>query len=199
MAASYTFAANQEVVMVPILSLWAPILLSAVLVFLASAVMHMLLPWHRGDYKKLPNEDAVLDAIRKAGVTRGDYSFPRPASMKDMNSPEMQERYKRGPVGMMTLGPTGPPAMSKSLFQWFIYCIVVCIVVAYVAGLVLPAGAEYRIIFRLTSTVAFAGFVLGGWQDPIWRFGSVGTTIRNSIDGLIYALLAAGVFGWLWP
>ena len=139
--------------MVPILSLWAPILLSAVLAFLASAVLHMLLPWHRGDYKKLPNEDAVLDAMRKAGVSPGDYSFPRAASMKDMQTPEMQERYKRGPVGMMTVGPTGPPAMGRALVQWFIYCIVVCIVAAYVTGLVLPAGAEYRAVFRITSTI----------------------------------------------
>jgi len=185
--------------MVPILSLWAPILLSAVLVFIASAILHMVLPFHKGDYKKLPNEDAVLDAMRKAAISPGDYAFPRPASMKDMQTPEMQERYKRGPVGIMSVARTGPPAMGKALLQWFVYCIVVAIVAGYVAGLVLPAGAEYRVVFRITSTVAFAGFVLAGWQSPIWKSSSVGTEIRNSIDGLIYALLAGGVFGGLWP
>lgn len=185
--------------MVPILSLWAPILLSAAIVFVASAIIHMLLPFHRGDYKKLPNEDAVLDAMRKAGVTPGDYAFPRPASMKDMKAPEMQERYKRGPVGIMNVARTGLPPMGRSLVQWFLYCVVVSLVAAYVAGLVLPAGTEYRVVFRITSTVAFAGFVLAGWQSPIWKRSSVGTELRNSIDGLIYALLAGGVFGAFWP
>jgi hypothetical protein len=185
--------------MVSIVSLWAPILLSAAIVFIASAVLHMVLPFHRGDYKKLPNEDAVLEAMRQAGVSRGDYAFPFPASMKDRQSPEMLERYKRGPVGSMHVARTGPPAMGKALVQWFVYCIVVSVVAAYVAGLVLPAGTEYRVVFRITSTVAFAGFVLAGWQNPIWKSSSVGTELRNSIDGLIYALLAGGVFGAFWP
>jgi len=33
--------------MVPLTSLWAPILLSAVIVFVASSIMHMVLPFHR--------------------------------------------------------------------------------------------------------------------------------------------------------
>ena len=64
--------------MIPLTALWMPIALSAVLVFLASAVLHMMLPIHRKDYKKLPSEDKIRDAIREANVPPGNYMYPRP-------------------------------------------------------------------------------------------------------------------------
>jgi len=54
-----------------LLDLWLSISAAAVLVFVASSVMHMLLPIHRNDYGQLPGEDQVLDAMRSAGVGRG--------------------------------------------------------------------------------------------------------------------------------
>ena len=63
--------------MVPITALWLPILLSAVIVFIVSALIHMALPIHKSDYRKLPDEERVLDALRSAGVTPGRrYHFP---------------------------------------------------------------------------------------------------------------------------
>ena len=47
--------------MVPIMSLWIPILLSAVFVFVASAILHMVLPVHKTDWKKVEREDDLLD------------------------------------------------------------------------------------------------------------------------------------------
>src|SRR6266851_8791731 len=43
--------------MVSLSALWLPIVLSAVIVFVASSIMYMLLPYHRSDYRKLPEED----------------------------------------------------------------------------------------------------------------------------------------------
>ena len=57
--------------MIPLTALWLPILVSAVVVFFASAIMHMVLAYHKSDYRKLPAEDRVTDAMRGAGVTRG--------------------------------------------------------------------------------------------------------------------------------
>ena len=91
--------------MVPITALWLPILLSAVIVFVASSIIHMVLPIHKSDYRKLPEEDRVLDAIRAAGVTPGRiYHFPY-TTHKEMKSPEAVERFKRGPVGLLTVIP----------------------------------------------------------------------------------------------
>jgi len=185
--------------MVSLASLWLPILLSAVIVFVASSIVHMVLPWHRKDVMKLPHEEEVVAALLKAGVGRGEYSFPCPESMAAMRSPAMIEKFKRGPVGSMILRASGPPALGKSLVQWFLYCVAVGILAAYVGGITLAPGTEYRPVFRVVSTVAFLGYAAALWQGPIWKGSPWGTTLRHTIDGLLYGLLTGGTFGWLWP
>jgi len=126
--------------MVTITALWLPILLASVLVFIASAIIHMVLPYHKGDYKKLPNEEEALEGLRKEKVSPGDYAFPFPDSPKDISSPEMAEKYRKGPVGLLTILPSAPPAMGKSLFLWFIFILIVGIFTAYVSGRSLGKG-----------------------------------------------------------
>jgi len=185
--------------MVSIISLWLPILLSAVAVFLVSSVIHMVFQYHKNDFVKLPSEDQVMDDLRKANIPPGDYHFPRAKDMKDMNSPEFIEKMKRGPVGFMTIMENTPPKMGKQLFLWFIYSIIVGIVAGYIAGIQLAPGTHYLLVFRITGTAAFAGYSLAILQNSIWYKRSWAATLRSMFDGLIYALFTAGVFGWLWP
>jgi hypothetical protein len=184
--------------MVYISALWIPILVSAVLVFVASSLLHMLLTYHHNDYAKLPDEESLLDAMRKAALSPGNYRFPW-ASMKDMKSPETIERYNKGPVGLIHIFPSGPPAMPKYLAMWFAYCLLVGVIVAYLTGRTLGAGEPYLAVFRVAGTTAFIAYAVGGLQDSIWRGQLWSTTLKHVVDGLIYALLTAGVFGWLWP
>ena len=185
--------------MVPITALWLPILLSTVIVFVASSILHMLLPIHKGDYHKLPEEDKVLDAIRAAGLTPHQlYHFPY-TTHKEMKSPEIVEKFKRGPVGLLTLFPSGSPAMGKFMGQWFVYCLVIGIFVAYLTGRTRAAGTPYLEIFRVAGTTAFLGYAGALVQDSIWKGQSWGVTLKHVVDGLIYGLLTAGTFGWLWP
>ena len=185
--------------MVPVMSLWVPILLSAVIVFVASSVIHMLLPIHKSDFRKLPDEDGVMDALRKAGVGPGDYMFPHAGSMADLKSPAFTEKRTRGPVASMTVMESGPVSMGPSLAQWFLYCVVVGVFAAYVAGRALPAGAEHLAVFRFVGTTAFLCYAVGLWHMSIWYSRSWITTIKDTVDGLVYGLLTAGVFAWLWP
>lgn len=185
--------------MVALSSLWLPILLSAVAVFLASSIIHMATPWHAGDFRSLPNEDAVANALRPMAIPPGDYSMPRPASPKDMGSPEFLEKMRRGPVMVLTVLPNGPTAMGKSLALWFVFCVVVSLFAAYLAGATLQPGTPYLAVFRVAGTTAFAGYALGLWPATIWYKRSVGSTVRSTVDGLVYGLLTGGVFGWLWP
>jgi hypothetical protein len=185
--------------MVPVLALWLPILLSAVIVFVASSIVHMVLPFHAADLRRVPKEDEVMAAMRTFGIPPGDYGMPLARSMKDMNSPEFIEKMKRGPVVFMTVVPNGPPSMSRSLALWFVYSIVVGIFAAYIAGRALGPGAHYLQVFRFAGATAFVGYSLALAQHSIWYHRSWGTTVRSMIDGLIYGLLTAGVFGWLWP
>jgi energy-converting hydrogenase Eha subunit F len=185
--------------MVSILGLWLPIVLSAVFVFIVSSIVHMFLGHHRNDFKKLPNEDRLLQALHAENLSPGDYLFPRPASHKDMGSPEMLEKYKRGPIGVMTVLPSGPPTMGKQLSQWFLFCLAVGISVAYLTGRALGPGAEYLAVFRFAGTGAFYSHAFGRVVESIWMGRAWSTTVKNVFDGLLYALVTAGTFGWLWP
>ncbi len=185
--------------MVGIFELWLPILLSSVIVFVVSSIIHMASPWHKSDYPRLQNEDKVMDALRPLNIPPGEYMMPRPSGMAEMRSPEFAEKRQKGPVAMLTVWPNGPARMGSNLVGWFIYAIVVGIFAAYVASRALTAGAEYLQVFRFAGVTAFIGYSLALWQMSIWYRRSVATTIKSTIDGLIYALLTAGVFGWLWP
>lgn len=185
--------------MVSLLSLWMPILVSAVIVFLASSILHMVLTYHHSDYRKLPGEERIMEAMRKEGVTPGGYAMPRPNDPKEMGSPEMAEKYKAGPVAYLNVLPSAPPSMGRSLLEWFAFCVLIGILTAYAAGLALAPGTGYRMVFRITSSIAFMAYGVGGLVDSIWMGRSWSTTIKHLVDGLIYSLLTGGTFGWLWP
>ena len=179
-------------------TLWLPIVLSAVIVFVASSVMHMLLKYHQSDYSQLPDEDKTLAALRSSNLKRGLYVFPF-CNHKDMKSPALTEKYKQGPVGFLTIVPNGPPAMPKFLGLWFGYCLLIGFFVAYLTAHTVPTGANYLVVFRVAGTAAFLAYGLANLSNGIWKGQMWGTVIKEVIDGLIYALLTAGTFGWLWP
>jgi hypothetical protein len=185
--------------MTALTALWLPILLSAVFVFVVSSLIHMFTPWHKGDYPKIPNEEKVMDLLRPLAIPPGDYMMPRPSSREEMRSPQFLEKFKRGPVMMFTVMPSGSMAMGQQLTLWFLYAVVVGAFAAYVAGRALPPGTPYLAVFRFAGVTAFVGYAVALWQMSIWYRRSWTTTIKATVDGLIYALLTAGTFGWLWP
>jgi hypothetical protein len=172
---------------------------AAVLVFVVSSVIHTVLTYHRTDFKPLPDEERVMAALRPFNIPPGDYHMPRPASPQAMRSPEFQEKLRQGPVALMTVYPNGPFAMGPSLAMWFAYCLVVGVFAAYVAGRALAPGAEYLQVFRFAGTTAFLGYSAALWQNSIWMKRSWSATLKSTFDGLVYGLLTAGTFGWLWP
>jgi hypothetical protein len=178
--------------------LWLPILLSAVLVFIASSLLHMMLPYHKSDFGNTPNESAVLDALRH--IPPGDYMLPRAGSTAAMKDPAFQEKMKRGPVVVLTVMPAWTTSsFPRSLAMWFVYSLVVSVFAAYVAGRALGPGTTYPQVFRFVGTTAFLGFGLALAQNSIWYARKWSTTLKSMFDALIYGLLVAGVFGWLWP
>jgi hypothetical protein len=186
--------------MVALSALWLPILLSAVIVFIGSCIIHMALPfWHSSDYPRLPNEDKTMDALRPLAIPPGDYMVPRGKDMKEMKTPEFDEKMKKGPVMVLTVLPNGEWPMGSMMAMWFIYSVVVSFFAAYITGHALHAGANYLEVFRFIGATAFMGYSLALWQMSIWYRRSWTTTIKATIDGLVYAGLTAGTFGWLWP
>lgn len=185
--------------MVSLADLWLPVLASAVAVFVVSSLIHMVIGYHKSDWKKLADEDGVRDDLRKYSIPTGQYTFPCAASMKDMGSPEMLAKLNEGPVGHMTILPSGPWPVGKSLLQWFVFTIVVGVFIAYIATLALPAGADYMAVFRFTGTVAVLAYAFANVPDSIWKGVSWTTTAKFVVDGVLYGLATAGCFGWLWP
>ena len=185
--------------MISLASLWLPIVLSAAIVFLASSVIHMAPLWHTSDFPQMPNEAAVRDALRPIGIPPGDYFIPRAASMQEMRTPEFKEKMRQGPVAVMTVMPNGMIDMKRSLVQWFVFLLVVGVFVAYITGRSLPIGTPYLRVFKIAGAAAFCSYVLALAEISIWYRRSWKLTAKAVLDGLIYASLTAGVFGWLWP
>lgn len=185
--------------MITLTSLWLPILLSAVFVFIASSIVHMVLPWHKSDVRKTPDEDRVMDALRPFALPPGDYMLPRCDKPSDMKTPEFVAKLERGPILVYTVLPNGKFSMGKNLLQWFIYLLVVTTLAAHLAQRSIAHGASYHHVFGVVGLACFLGFAPGLWQNSIWWGRSWLTTFKSTIDGIVYAAIAAGTFGWLWP
>jgi len=134
---------------------------------------------------KVPNEDRVMDALRPLAIPPGDYMVPRPSSREDMRSPEFAEKIRKGPVMILTVVPSGPMSMGRNLVLWFLYCVVVGLLAAYVAGRALPVGAAYLRVFQFVGVTAFVGYSVALWQMSIWYRRAWSATIKATVDGLI--------------
>ena len=185
--------------MISIVSLWLPILLSAVFVFIVSSIVHMVFKYHRTDFGKVPSEDDVIAALGKFDIPPGDYVIPCAGSAKGMKDPDYIEKVKKGPNAFMTVMPKGMPSMGGSLVMWFLYSLLISVFAAYIASRALGPDAEYMSVFRFTGAAAFAGYSLALLQNSIWYKRKWSATLKSVFDGFIYAIFTAGAFGWLWP
>lgn len=183
--------------MVPLLSLWLPIVLSAVAVFILSSLVWMVLPWHRQDFQALPNEAAARTALR--GTPPGLYLVPHCAERSQMQTPEHLKKLEEGPVGVLTMMPSGNPSMSRNLVQWFVWTLVVSVTVAYVVSRSIPGGVGFTLVFQVGSTVAWMGYSWAQVHEGIWFGRPWSHVAKQVLDGLLYALATGATFGWLYP
>jgi hypothetical protein len=183
----------------PITALLLPTLVAAVVVFVLSSIIHMLLPWHKNDFPKLPNQDAVMDALRPLNIPPGEYMVPRGDSMADMKSPAFQEKVNRGPVFILNMQKNGMMSMGGPLAGWFVYCLLVAWFSGHVAwGADIPAAETHK-LFHTIGIAAALGYCAALWQQTIWYRKPWMTTLKSTIDGVIYAVVTALVFIWMWP
>lgn len=178
--------------------LWLAAVIGAVLCWVASALIHMVLKYHNKDYQGLSNEDEVREAIRSGSPQPGFYNIPYCTDMKEMAEESMQAKMREGPVGFVTIIPSGMPAMGKLLGLQFAHFLLACVLIGYCAALALPPGSEYLTVFRFVMAVGFVAFGLGNIPYSIWYGQPWGTTLRFLLDALIYGAVVAGVFAWQW-
>ena len=179
-------------------TLWIPIVLSAVIVFIGSSIIWMALPIHKKDYKKLGDkEPAVMEAVRSWNLGGGMFMFPF-CDPKDRNSPEAKEKMAKGPWGVMSL-QAKPWSMGPMMGMWFFNLLLISFFVAYIASNALPAKAEYLKVFQIVGATAFLAYGGNALTDSIWK-GRPWSQLPGSLfDAIVYACLTAGVFGWRWP
>lgn len=185
--------------MTGILSLWLPILLSAVAVFVVSSLIHMFSPWHKNDFARLPNEDALRSAVGPLAVPPGDYMVPMATRRDEMRSEPFKEKMRMGPNIIMTVLPNEVVGIGRSLALWFGYLLGVGILSAYIASRALPQGGTNLEIVRFAGATAFIAYAAALWQASIWYRKSWATTIKANVDGIIYALITGWIFALLWP
>ena len=181
-------------------ALWLPIIVSAVGVYAASSLIHMVFKWHNADYKKFPNEDDVRAAIR-AGNTQGggEYMLPYCASPNDAGKPEMQKKFQEGPIGLLMIQPPGAtPGIGKALGLWFAFNLATAMVIGYIAYKALLEPATFGQVARLTGGLAFLGYATGGIQYGIWMGKPWKSVSKDVLDAVIYAAITGVAFATLW-
>ena len=187
--------------MVPLTSLILPIVVSAIVVFVASSIIHMVLGYHRTDLRKLPDpqEDEILAVVQRLNLRPADYGVPHPGSPERMKDPAFVAKMNKGPIVFMNVVPGEPPNLGRPLALWFVYTLVVTFFAAYITSRAVTPATDYLTVFRFIGTSAFMGYALGQIPESIWWRRRWTRTFISVFDSLIYALLTAGVFGWLWP
>lgn len=181
-------------------ALWLPILVSAVAVFVVSSIIHMTPLWHKNDFPRYPNEDRVLDALRPIGIPPGDYLMPRPANPAEMRSPEFKEKMKRGPAVLLTVMSPWTGSLAKPLSLWFVYCVVVSVLAAFIAGsAIAPGPVSFGQVCHFAGVTAFIAYAVALWQMSIWYQRAWSMTFKATFDGIIFALVTCAVFTWMWP
>jgi hypothetical protein len=182
---------------VPFNELWLPIVLAAITVFMVSSLIWTVVQYHNSDWHGLDDEDAARTVFKNQPP--GQYAVPYAADNRARASETWQQKYREGPVAMITVMQNGNVNMAGQLIQWFVYCLVISVFVAYVAGSTLSIGSDYLKVYQVTSTVAFLAY--GGMTGirKIWFGQPTGSALKDLVDALIYGLLTAGFFGWLWP
>lgn len=183
--------------MVSLLSLWLPIVLSAVAVFMLSSLVWMVLPWHRQDFRPLPDEPGARAALRN--VPPGQYMVPHCADRSQMQHPDHLKKIEEGPVGILVMMPKGNPSMSRNLVQWFVWTLVVSTSVAYVVSRSIPGGVGFTLVFQVGSTVAWMAYSWAYVSEGIWFGRPWSHVAKQIVDGLLYALATGAIFGWLYP
>jgi len=179
--------------------LWLPIVLSAVFVFVASSILHMVIrAWHGPDCKGFTNEAEVGAAMRAGNAGAGMYMIPY-CTPEAMKSPETADKFRQGPVGIVYLRDPGQPNMGAYLGQWFVFCLVVSFLCALLAAHVIGPAADHHVVFHVIGLAAFMGHGLGPIPSAIWWGQPWRSAFKHVIDGLIYAIVTGLTFAWLWP
>lgn len=185
--------------MTSLMQLAIPIVAAAVLVFVMSSLIHMVFKWHNADYRGLANEDEVRRVLRATPLAPGQYLIPYCPDHKDLQKPEVVQKFVEGPAAMLVVRPSGAPTMGKPLAMWFVLNLVIALLAGYLAARALPPGASFLAVARIVSIVTFVAYGGGAATQAIWMGKPWASAAKELLDAFIYGTVSALAFAWLWP
>ncbi|MFG0329937.1 MAG: hypothetical protein ACF8PN_08570 [Phycisphaerales bacterium] len=181
-----------------LIDLWLPILVSAVAIFILSFVAWVVMPHHKTEWVKLPDEERFKEAIRGMNIPPGNYIFPGCAKGEDMNSEAFKERYSAGPWGTLMVW-RGQPSMGRNLALSFLVYFIISVFVGYVGVLGAEPGMGFSEVFQITGTAAIMAYTFGALPGMIWFGATAKSFINHFADCIVYGAVTGAIFGWLWP
>lgn len=179
-----------------IIDLWLPILVSAVVVIVMSSLVWMVFPWHKSDFKKTNDEEAVRTALK--GFSTGLYMVPYCTDLSELKNEAVAKKYIDGPQAYITVVPNGLPNLGPKLAMSYAYQVLVSVLCAYVVSRTMGPDSTYLDVFRIAGTTAFIANGFAYIQDSIWFGRPWSLALKNLFDAFLYGLLTGGIFGWLY-
>lgn len=184
--------------MVTFPALLLPVAVTTGAVFVTSSVLWTVLPHHRRDFGKLPEEERLMDLLRTAPV--GMFTFPFAEGPGAMRDPAFLERVRAGPVGNVHLvRPESRASMSGNLVHHLVHTLLLYAAVAYLARLGLPSESSALEVLRFVGVAAFVGHAGQLAANSIFWGFTWSHTWKSMLDALVYATVAGATFAWLWP
>ncbi|MDP1662187.1 MAG: hypothetical protein Q8L55_09760 [Phycisphaerales bacterium] len=177
--------------------LWLPIVVCAVAVFMCSFLVWAILPHHKDDWAKLPNEEAVRDDLKARGIAPGVYVFPK-MDNKSCNTPEGKASWERAPSGVLTVFTK--PSMPKNMICTFLVFLIASVLIGYVAWHTLPGHAgSFGDRFQVVGTIGILTYCFSFLPNMIWFQASKRAMVNCLVDGVLYGVVTGATFSWLWP
>lgn len=177
-----------------VLELWLPIVLSGLATHVLSTIAWMVLPHHKPEWGRLPDEDEFQDWIREKGVPAGQYLFPFAESPDEMKSEAFLAR--RGKCNGMLVLWGEVPNMGLAIGQTLAFFLVAAFAIGYLDSLALPREASFGKVFRFTTTAALLTHCFGLFPGVFWFRRRIAMDLA---DKVVFALATGLVFAALWP
>ncbi len=182
-----------------LISLWLPILASAVAVWFWCFLSWAMLPLHKNDHLSVPNEDGFMNTLRGVGLAPGSYAFPHCKNAKNPKDPEFQAKWKAGPSGMLNVWSPNI-SMGKCMVLSFLVNVLAGVLIAYLmraAGM--QNGASFTKVLQVAGAAGILAHGIGWVPGAIWFQASANSKLSCTVDSVVNGLLTGVIFAALWP
>jgi hypothetical protein len=177
--------------------LWLPILISAGVVWVASAVIWMAMPHHKDDFDTLPNETEFINTIKGWGIPPGNYGFPNFRDCK-RDDPEMKKKLEEGPLGILNVWPP-QKGMGMNMMLSFLVYLIVSLLIGYLGWEALGPAKTFAKVFQIIGTAGVLSYSFAFIPSGIWFCQKRKALMMNVLDGIVLGLLTGLIFASLWP